>query len=73
MPRGNPEAEPEELLVNKLIVKRVGPRVCYVDARDPQGRLRLGDGTLVNTHTFKHLDCIGTALKPVSPLEGTEP
>ena len=40
-------------------VKRVGGP--YVDARDPNGRLRLGDGTLVDTHAFSHADWEGGA------------
>ena len=35
-------------------VLRVGPR--YIDARDPAGRLRLSDGSLVDPHPFSDAD-----------------
>ena len=42
--------------------------------RDPEGRLLLGDGTLVNTHKFKHLDCTGARhSNPPLRLVRTEP
>lgn len=63
-------ARPE--LLQKAYVKLVGPR--YIDVRDPEGRLRLGDGTLVNTHKFKHLDCTGARhSNPPLRLVRTEP
>jgi hypothetical protein len=47
-------------------VMRVGPR--YLDARDPNGRLRLSDGALVDVHGFT--DANWEALSPHASLRG---
>ena len=49
-------------------ILRVGG--SYVDARDPNGRLRLSDGTLVNPHTFEQEEWAAIADNPGVAWEG---